>query len=190
MGYCKLCGSHEIQQYTEVEPVTYKEAVLQVPMEYSVCANCGREFIATEQIRRNDAAVRDAKRAQDGLLTGSDIVRLRSKLKLNQEMAALLFGGGRNAFSKYERGEVTQSAAMDRLLRLCSRHPELVNDLKVMTHGTFTFRKRVIGHQVSGEPGDAESWETHSPDAGDGVSSSAFSRYRVKTLAVEELRYG
>ncbi|WP_416137202.1 type II toxin-antitoxin system MqsA family antitoxin [Halomonas sp. HK25] len=190
MGHCKLCGSHEIQQYTEVEPVKYKEAVLQVPMEYSVCANCGREFVATEQIRRNDAAARDAKRAHDGLLTGNDIVRLRSELDLNQEMAALLFGGGRNAFSKYERGEVTQSAAMDRLLRLCSRHPELVDDLKVMTRGSFIFRKRVISHQISGEPRGAESWETHSPDADDGMESSGPSHYRVKTLAVEELRYG
>src|SRR5690554_3721511 len=103
MGHCKLCGSQKIQQYTEVESVEYKQAVLPVPMEYSVCDECGREFIATEQIRRNDAAVRDAKRAQDGLLTGSDIVRLRRELDLNHEMAALLFGGGRNAFSKYER---------------------------------------------------------------------------------------
>ncbi|SEK38824.1 type II toxin-antitoxin system MqsA family antitoxin [Halomonas daqiaonensis] len=190
MGHCKLCGSHEIQQYTEVEPVKYKETVLQVPMEYSVCAECEREFVATEQIRRNDAAVRDAKRAQDGLLTGSDIVRLRSELKLNQEVAALLFGGGRNAFSKYERGEVTQSASMDRLLRLCYRHPELVEDLKALSHRSCAFRMRVIGHQVSGGSGDTESWETHPPDAGDAVDSSDFSHYRVKTLVVEELQYG
>ncbi|GGY10223.1 hypothetical protein GCM10007160_41780 [Litchfieldella qijiaojingensis] len=188
MGHCKLCGSQDIRQYTEVEPVRYKETVLQVPMDYSVCAECGREFVATEQIRRNDAAARDAKRTHDGLLTGSEIVRLRSGLKLNQEMAALLFGGGRNAFSKYERGEVTQSASMDRLLRLCYRHPELVDDLKALSHRSPAFRMRVIGQQVEGERANADTWETHSYDAV--VANRDFPRYRIKTLAVEELHYG
>ncbi|WP_354470402.1 type II toxin-antitoxin system MqsA family antitoxin [Marinobacterium sp. MBR-109] len=37
-----------------------------------------------------------------------------------------MLGGGRNAFSKYERGEVAQSVAMDRIIRVCQTHPSLL----------------------------------------------------------------
>lgn len=60
--------------------------------------------------------------------------RARRTLGLSQEEAARLFGGGRNAFSKYERGEVAQSVAMDRLIRLCLSHPELVKELPSLSH--------------------------------------------------------
>jgi len=40
-----------------------------------------------------------------------------------------IFGGGANAFSKYERGEVIQSVPMDRLLRLVARYPVLLVEL-------------------------------------------------------------
>src|SRR5699024_9109270 len=51
------------------------------------------------------------------------ICAVRKQFDLTQQGAALLFGGGTNAFSKYERGDVIQSVAMDRLLRLTSRLP-------------------------------------------------------------------
>jgi HTH-type transcriptional regulator/antitoxin MqsA len=44
-------------------------------------------------------------------------------LGLTQETASKIFGGGENAFSKYESGKVAQSAAMDRLLRLAYEFP-------------------------------------------------------------------
>ncbi|GHC35109.1 type II toxin-antitoxin system MqsA family antitoxin [Aidingimonas halophila] len=193
MSYCKLCGSQEIRQCIEREPVAYKGSTLQVAMEYSECQECGREFVATEQIRRNDAAVRDAKRHHDGLLTGEEIVRLRKSFHLNQEMAAVLFGGGRHAFSKYERGEVTQSASMDRLLRLCYRHPELIEELKALNPA--------VGHRLpdEGEHGrlrrdktvwatPTDAWETqHREDVEHGYSSL---QYRVETLTVDEPQYG
>jgi HTH-type transcriptional regulator/antitoxin MqsA len=40
-----------------------------------------------------------------------------------------VFGGGRNAFSKYERGEVSQSVAMDKLIRVCLKHRDVFQEL-------------------------------------------------------------
>lgn len=103
-------------------------------MAFSLCQNCGREFVSTDQIRSNDRAVLAAKRHADGLMSPEDIRRARELFGLSQEKAAEVFGGGRNAFSKYERGEVAQSVAMDRLIRLCVAHSELVDELKDFIH--------------------------------------------------------
>jgi HTH-type transcriptional regulator/antitoxin MqsA len=59
----------------------------------------------------------------------ADSRRIRRKLGLSQAAAARLTGGGHNAFSRYERGEVTPMPAVVNLFRLLDRHPELLNDL-------------------------------------------------------------
>lgn len=115
---CANCGASELQFLTEAETFNYKSQSLTVDVDYSVCTQCGAEAILTEQIKRNDCRVRDAWRKADGLLSGADIVALRKKLGLTQQEAAKVFGGGVNAFSKYERGEVIQSEGMDKLMRL------------------------------------------------------------------------
>jgi len=100
------------------------------------CDSCGADPVFEDQIRRNHLKVADAKRREDGLLTGAEIRATREKLKLTQSEAAELFGGGANAFSKYERGDVLQSQAMDRLIRLVVRHPVLLDELRgISGHG-------------------------------------------------------
>ena len=69
------------------------------------------------------------KKAVDGLLTSTEILEARENLGLTQEQASLVFGGGRNAFSKYERAEVSQSSSMDKLIRMCLKHPNVFREL-------------------------------------------------------------
>ena len=59
----------------------------------------------------------DFYREADGLLTGRQIKGIREALHLTQSQAAEIFGGGKNAFTKYENGDVTQSSALDKLIR-------------------------------------------------------------------------
>ena len=40
-----------------------------------------------------------------------------------------IFGGGVNAFSRYERGAAKPSTQMRKLLKIAERHPELVKEL-------------------------------------------------------------
>ena len=93
-------------------------------IEYSVCRECGFDLVLPQQTRRNEARVRDEHRRIDGLLTGGQIKAIRKRLGLTQAQAARLMGGGDNAFSKYERGEVTQSAAMNSVLLLLDAFPD------------------------------------------------------------------
>jgi putative zinc finger/helix-turn-helix YgiT family protein len=59
----------------------------------------------------------------------AEIRRIRKKLGLSQAEAARLTGGGHNAFSRYEKGEVTPVAAVANLFRLLDRHPKLLKEL-------------------------------------------------------------
>ena len=129
MSNCKLCKSEDVSDYVEAEEVSYKGSSLQVSIAYSLCNNCDREFISKPQILQNEAALRAAKKDYDGLLSSEEIIRARRTLSLTQEQAARVFGGGRNAFSKYERGEVSQSVAMDKLIRICLNHREVFHEL-------------------------------------------------------------
>jgi putative zinc finger/helix-turn-helix YgiT family protein len=116
--HCPICTTGELAFFQEPDELQYKGQTYSVDVEYAICQQCGEEMILPEQIRRNDCRARDVWRKADGLLTGKEIVALRKKLELTQQEASQMFGGGPNAFSKYERGEVIQSVAMDKLMRL------------------------------------------------------------------------
>jgi len=58
------------------------------------------------------------------------IVSVRKKLNLDQREAAELFGGGVNAFSRYENGKTKPPVALVKLLRLLDRHPDLLPEVK------------------------------------------------------------
>lgn len=126
---CLICKNESVTIFTDYEEIEYKGNKLKVLMEYSLCSVCKREFISKNQIIRNDKSIREAKKIHDGLFSSKEIAEARKKLGLTQEQASLVFGGGRNAFSKYERGEVSQSAAMDKLIKQALKHPVVYKDL-------------------------------------------------------------
>lgn len=123
---CPVCETGQLVPYTDQETFDYKGNKFSLDeMEFARCEHCGTELVTPEQSRRNGYRIRDYHRKLDGLLTGSEIRTIRKQLGLNQLQAAELFGGGPNSFSKYERGEVIQSVAMDRLLRVAGESPDL-----------------------------------------------------------------
>lgn len=129
---CPACEEGLLERGTREVEFTHNGAPLLVSeLECYRCAECGTETVKPEQIRRNQARIADAKRRSDGYLTSEEIRALRENLGLSQPDAAQLFGGGANAFSKYERGEVIQSVPMDRLLRLVAAYPWLIGFLYV-----------------------------------------------------------
>ncbi len=85
------------------------------------------EFDA-ESARRYTAAG-DALVLRERERQSKEIRRIRRKLGLSQIAAARLTGGGHNAFSRYERGEVAPLPAVITLLRLLDKHPELLKDI-------------------------------------------------------------
>lgn len=57
---------------------------------------------------------------------------IRKRLKLTQEEAGHIIGGGRRAFQKYESGATPPSDAAVGLIELLHRHPEEVAFLKAL----------------------------------------------------------
>lgn len=118
MTACSKCNATDVALSSDTEVGSYKGEEYSVDIEYSQCGSCHREFLTKPQIIANEAKVRACKKKIDGLLSAEEIKTVRSFLGLSQSEASVIFGGGPNAFSKYERSEVTQSQAMDKLLRL------------------------------------------------------------------------
>lgn len=117
--HCGFCGKGELQSVAEIEFFEYRGQTLKVAgYTYSICRTCSKEVVTPEQMKINQRLVADAKRSVDGFLTSNEIRRLRERLGLSQVDAGKVFGGGPNAFYKYESGEVTQSLALDRLMML------------------------------------------------------------------------
>lgn len=64
-------------------------------------------------------------------LTAERIRHIRvDNLKLTQEQAGLLLGGGKRNFHKYETGQVSPSKSMENLLLLLENDPELMKQLE------------------------------------------------------------
>ena len=92
------------------------------------CGACGEVEFDAESARRY-AAAGDALVLRERERQSKEIRRIRRKLGLSQVAAARLTGGGHNAFSRYERGEVAPLPAVITLLRLLDKHPELLKDI-------------------------------------------------------------
>jgi HTH-type transcriptional regulator/antitoxin MqsA len=58
------------------------------------------------------------------------IVSVRKKLALDQKEAAEIFGGGVNAFSRYENGKTRPPLALVKLLKVLDRHPDLLSEVR------------------------------------------------------------
>lgn len=127
---CPYCGEGKLierQRDRESEIDGYKFLIR--GLLHAVCDSCHESVTTPSQSRHNKRvstearakAVEERDRAQQ--LTPCDILRIRKKLGLTQAQAARVFGGGANAFSKYENGEVTPSDGMERLLRLADSVP-------------------------------------------------------------------
>lgn len=122
---CPICETGTLVMRTWSGEIEHKSKTLNVPnLEYSECTLCSADPVLAAQARRNQVRIADARRAAEYLLSASEIRAARKRLGLTQHAASKVFGGGRNAFSKYERGEVIQSEAMDRLIRVACRFPE------------------------------------------------------------------
>ncbi len=122
---CPVCGERALEQQIFSMTLEFKGTEYEIDgFHQSICTSCHSEVTKPEQSLHNKRVSLDARRKADNLLSGIEIRGLRLQLGLTQRDAAVIFGGGAVAFSKYEKGDVAQSAAMDSLLRVSSAVPE------------------------------------------------------------------
>jgi len=150
---CPICDASDWRTQTHEVKHQYRGRELTVPnIEYSVCGNCGFDLVLPLQQRTNDARIMDARRLEEGLLSSREIREIRKSLELTQSRASEILGGGPNAFSKYERGEVMQSRAIDRILRFLARCPEALSELSGVSKGPLVRSNRAVAtHYVRSE---------------------------------------
>lgn len=128
---CPNCASSKGMVRFKDETFTIKHAGMTATVKGLSgwrCSACDEIEFDAESARRYAAAgdelVLRARERQS-----KEIRRIRRKLGLSQVAAARLTGGGHNAFSRYERGEVAPLPAVVNLFRLLDKHPELLKDL-------------------------------------------------------------
>lgn len=153
---CPLCEQGSLTTLLVDETINYRgEKLIVENVAISSCALCGDELVLPEQARSNERLFADAKRRQDHLYTSDEIVAWRKALNLTQVQAAQLLGGGTNAFSKYERGEVMQARSMDLLMRVVRSVPGAREFLEEFANGVV--EKRVV-RRLSATAAACEQW--------------------------------
>lgn len=131
---CPFCHDGVLERRVIREQYNYKGHTIEVDQPGEFCTHCEEGILNKEDLEATRQELHDFRAGIDGLLASGDIRRIRKKLKLNQKRAGALFGGGPNAFSRYELGKTTQPKAIDQLLRLLDRHPELLSEVEATTH--------------------------------------------------------
>lgn len=126
---CPICGEGHVIDHVDQVESEYKGHKAMLPLHYQVCDTCHSDFAGAREGKLNKRGIMAFRKSVDGLLTGTEICALRAKYKLTQGQAAKLFGGGPVAFSKYENDDVSQSDAMDMLLRLVRRSTSAFREL-------------------------------------------------------------
>jgi HTH-type transcriptional regulator / antitoxin MqsA len=82
------------------------------------CDNCSEEYYTDEQSRENARKVSDARRVEEGLLTGGQIQQIRRSLMLSQAELEEALGVAKKTVIRWELGTSVQSKAADDVLRL------------------------------------------------------------------------
>ena len=130
MYKCPCCHKGYLTRKTIKNTFHYKghSIVLDQPGEY--CDTCDDGVLNGSDLAYTSKTLRDWHTEIDGFLPSYEVRRIRKKLGLTQHQAAKIFGGGPNAFSRYENAEALQIKATDNLLRLLDKHPHLLEEIK------------------------------------------------------------
>jgi len=129
---CPVCGVAELVHDTRDLPYTYKgEATVIAAVTGDFCPACAESILdATESDRVMREMRAFSKQVNAAIVDPGFIADVRKKLALDQREAAEIFGGGINAFSRYENGKTKPPLALVKLLRVLDRHPDLLDEVR------------------------------------------------------------
>ncbi|NWD06904.1 type II toxin-antitoxin system MqsA family antitoxin [Pseudomonas gingeri] len=115
-------------------PYTYKgESTCIAAVTGDYCPACGESLLdAAESSRVSTAMLQFNKQVNASIVDPGFITAVRKRLALDQREAAEIFGGGVNAFSRYENGRTKPPLALVKLLKLLDRHPELLAEVRAV----------------------------------------------------------
>lgn len=129
---CPSCGAAELIHDTRDLPYTYKGETTTIPaVTGGHCPACSEVILDREHGDRYSEWIGMFQRQVNAaFVSPSFITDIRKKLDLDQREAAEIFGGGVNAFSRYETGKTKPPLALVKLLKVLDRHPELLAEVR------------------------------------------------------------
>ena len=130
---CPTCGAAELIHDTRDLPYTYKGESTSIPaVTGDFCPACAESILNAVESDRVMREMREfSKQVNAAIVDPKFIAIVRKKLKLDQREAAEIFGGGVNAFSRYENGKTKPPLALVKLLKMLDRHPDLLNEVRM-----------------------------------------------------------
>jgi HTH-type transcriptional regulator/antitoxin MqsA len=129
---CPVCGAAELIHEIRSLPYTYKGEKIIIPaVTGDYCPACAESILdATESERVMREMLAFNRQVNAAAVDPGFIATVRRKLGLDQREAAELFGGGVNAFSRYENGRTKPPLSLVKLLKVLDRHPDLLNEIR------------------------------------------------------------
>src|SRR4029077_16784447 len=125
---CLACHKGTLTKKVKSQLFTYKDKSITLEQPGLWCDFCEEGILSGEDIAQTEKVFNKFKATVDNLLKPSQIRHIRKDvLRITQKQASKIFGGGKNGFSRYERGETQPLPAVSNLLKMFERHPE---DLK------------------------------------------------------------
>ena len=129
---CPCCGAAELIHDTRDMPYTYKGESATIPaVTGDFCPACGEVILNREHDDRyNEMLNQFQRQVNAAYVDPAYIATMRKRLDLDQRQAAEIFGGGVNAFSRYENGKTKPPLALVKLFKVLERHPDLLNEVR------------------------------------------------------------
>lgn len=129
---CPSCGTGKLVRDTRDMPYTYKgESTVLPQVTGDFCTACDESILDAAESRRTMELMQAFnKQVNASIVDPEFIVGVRKKLQLDQREAGEIFGGGVNAFSRYETGKTKPPLALVKLLKVLDRHPELLKEVR------------------------------------------------------------
>jgi HTH-type transcriptional regulator / antitoxin MqsA len=129
---CPVCGAAELVHDTRDLPYTYKGETTIIPaVTGDFCPACAESILDASESDRVMREMRAFSRQVNATIVDPEfIASVRKKLALDQREAAEIFGGGVNAFSRYENGKTKPPLALVKLLKVLDRHPDLLDEIR------------------------------------------------------------
>lgn len=132
MKTCPSCGAANMVHDTRDISYTYKGETTTLPaVTGDFCGACDESILDAAQSKRAMQMMLEfTKQVNASIVDPAFIVSVRKKLALDQREAAEIFGGGVNAFSRYENGKTKPPLALVKLLKVLDRHPDLLPEVR------------------------------------------------------------
>ena len=129
---CPVCGGAELIRDTRDLPYAYKgETTVISAVTGDFCPVCAESVLDAAESERVMSEMRAfSKQVNAAIVDPGFIASVRKKLALDQREAAEIFGGGINAFSRYENGKTRPPLALVKLLKILDRHPNLLSEVR------------------------------------------------------------